>query len=421
MIVGYGAAGASAARELGRLSLELGLRCQIVVVDAESGLLYSKVGLTDMVAGKQPEDAVFLRWENECSTAEFRSSVRVVTLMPHTDELVLESGEAVPFDRLLIATGADPVPLSVPGERARGVFTLRTMRDAQGVVQRARACRRAIVVGGGLAGLKVTQALVHRGVQVSVVVSSREVLSRVLEPSLACEVRSALTRTGVRFFLGDDVLEVLNRMGEVSGVRLRGGSDLEADMVIVCKGVRPATRIVDASGVQRDVGIKVGVDMATSRRGVYAAGDVAQVPDLISGRGVVAGLWSAAVEQGRAAARAMMGLDPGYRGNLSTVCFSYGGLDGTIVGTGSVAAAGGTEAAEWVPLKGTGWGGMVVRRDGMVVGVSVLGARLPVRALRETLGRGVDAATVRKVLRAPWLFLPNGVERKCWGKRWLDA
>jgi NADPH-dependent 2,4-dienoyl-CoA reductase/sulfur reductase-like enzyme len=215
---------------------------------------------------------------------------------------VLSDGTSLGYDACLLATGADPIRLSLPGDDEIPVFTLRSLEDSQRIVAATAGARRAVVVGAGFIGLEVAASLRARGLQVAVVAPETVPLERILGPAIGAAVRETHQRNGVELYLGRKPVAI-----ERGAVRLSDGVRLSADFVVMGVGVRPATALAQAAGLTVDGGVVVDEYLRTSAPGVWAAGDIARWPDRRTGEPQRVEHWVVAQRQGQVAARNILG------------------------------------------------------------------------------------------------------------------
>jgi 3-phenylpropionate/trans-cinnamate dioxygenase ferredoxin reductase subunit len=309
VIVGAGMAGGKAAETL----REEGFDGRVVLIGSEPERPYERPPLSkDYLRGESERAAVYLQEDAswyEQHEIELRASTSVDSLDVGERAVVLEGGERVDYDALLLATGAEPRRLTVPGADLEGVHVLRTLEDCdalRGVLDRGG---RLVVVGAGWIGCEVAASARQRGMEVAVIEPQSVPLERVLGAELGAFYRDVHLDHGVVLGLGTGV-EAIEGAGRVERVRASDGETFEADAVLIGVGVTPRTAL--AGGVlDVDDGILVDAGLRTSVEGVFAAGDVASQDHPLLGRLRVEH-WANALEQGPAAARAMLGQDVSY-------------------------------------------------------------------------------------------------------------
>ncbi|MRG57484.1 Rieske 2Fe-2S domain-containing protein [Phyllobacterium sp. SYP-B3895] len=301
VIIGGGAAGFAAAEMLRRQNYQ----GSIVMLSADTAGPVDRPNLSkDYLAGSAPEDWLPLRSDKYYSKVgiDLRLQTEATAIDVAARQVITAHGDKVPYDRLLLATGAESVCLTIPGADQPNVHTLRTLDDSRAIIAATGSARRALVIGASFIGLEVAAALRARDIEVHVVAPSKRPMERVLGAEMGDFIRALHEEHGVIFHLEDAVIAI-----EGSKVRLKSGELDEIDLIVAGIGVRPRLALAERAGLAIDNGVVVDTYLETTVPGIYAAGDIVRWPDPHTGQAIRVEHWVVAERQGQVAALNMLG------------------------------------------------------------------------------------------------------------------
>ena len=300
VIIGAGAAGGAAAEMLRREGYE----GPVTLIGSDESLPYDRPNLSkDYLAGNAPEEWIPLRppeFYRE-QKIDALTNTTVTSIDPKAKQVTLSDGRSLGYGALLLATGAQPVHLTIPGADLPHVFCLRTLADSRRIIEKAKNARRAVVIGSSFIGLEVAWSLRERKLEVAIVGRDSVPLAKVLGTEMGNLVRETHEAHGVKFHFGRAPVAIGGRY-----VQLDDGTKLDCDLVVVGIGVRPNTHLAEQAVIATDNGVLVNEFLETNVPGIFAAGDIARWPDPRAGR-IRVEHWVVAQRQGQTAARNILG------------------------------------------------------------------------------------------------------------------
>ena len=372
LVVGSSAAGIAACEA----AREHAPGCSITLVTADASP-YSRPLLSYALAGRLEarqtdwRGAGYLEHELGVHVMGGRKAVR---LESGVGMLLLDRGEELGFERLILATGARAARLSIPGADLAGVFALRNMEDLEAISEWCGGApagpKHAVVLGGGNVGLQACEAFLARGLRVTVVAASPHLLSQMVDAEAGRRLADLFRAHGADVRTSRDAVEAVGG-GRVEAVRLDGGELLAADLVLVAKGIVPNVEWLRGSGLRIGRGISVDLWGRTNVPGIFAAGDCAEAPDPLTGRLSLSGIWPVAYEMGRAAGSTAVGVERASAGALRMNASRFFGE--SIVSVGEVRQERLTGARAEIPTGRDGAYRKLVYYNGRLAGALLYG------------------------------------------------
>jgi len=361
LIIGNGIAANSAAEDIRKLDP----RGVILMFSRERYHFYYVPALPEYLAGeKQVKDFTIHneKWY-EKNGFNLHLETEIVEIDPRQKAASAKTGERIFYDKLLLACGGNSFIPPIPGFQSEGVFTLRTIADADAIRERAKQSKKAVMIGGGLLGLEAGNGLRRMGLEISVVEFSPRLLPRQMDVAGTAVLRRKMEEMGFRFYLGAKTREIV-RGKDGLAVYLEGGEKLSADIVLISAGVRPELTLAKSLGLAIDKGVKVDDSMKTEMQDIYAAGD------LIEHQGRFYGIWPASMEQGRIAGANMAGQEMKYLGTVPSNTLKVAGID--LVSAGEIDAEGRMESIV-TKDEARGTYRKLVLQDNIITGMILLG------------------------------------------------
>ncbi len=315
IIIGAGPAGIVAAETLRKADPA----SRITIIGDEPEPPYSRMAIPYYLVDNIDESGSYLRGSGEYLIDNRIDLMRqrVHKVDAENKRVIFEGGESLGFDRLLLATGSRPVTPPIPGVDLPQVQSCWTLQDARAIIQLAQPGSNVVLVGAGFIGCIILEALIKRGVKLSVVEAGNRMVPRMLNDKAGGLLRQWCIDKGVDVHTSSQVQRISPAHGEQVKVTLGDGSELPAALVITATGVKPNLELIDGSGIAFEQGILVDGHMQTSQPDIYAAGDVAQGRDFSTGENEVQAIQPTATEHGRIAALNMAGQRVNHHGCLN--------------------------------------------------------------------------------------------------------
>lgn len=412
VIIGSGVAGIAAIEAI-RSADQIG---EVILIGDDPYGFYSRPGLAYYLTGELDAKGLFPRSADDFRELNFRYIKGQVTKISRAQKMLeLENQPPISYDRLLLAVGAQAIPLEVPGVGLEGVLKLDHMTDAREILKRARRGKTAVVIGGGITALELAEGLRACGMRIHYLLRGDRYWSSVLDEKESHIVEHRLQQEGTTLHHHAEVIEIRGRHGKVEGVRLLDGRTLHCDLVAYAIGIRPRLDLARQAALAVDRGVLVNEYLQTNDADIFAAGDVAQVYDPLSGRSILDSLWTPAREQGYAAGLNMVGRQTPYIKPPPFNVTRLAGLTTTIIGTVGRGrdddligiARGDSETWRQLPDSMVAQSGFDVNRLRLLVGEKtllgaiVMGDQKLSRPLQDMILMKTDISPIREQLLSP--------------------
>jgi NAD(P)H-nitrite reductase large subunit len=395
LIVGNSTAAISAVESIRRHDHE----GSIAVVSGEPYPAYCAPLISYLLAGKIPESQMSYR------PADFYEKMRVTThlghavteIRPEEHQVALDDGAALGYGKLLLACGGSPIVPDLPGTDLGGVFTFTRYADVEKVRSwmEKQEVEEAVVIGGGMIGVKAAEALNHLGLYTTVVELLNRILAQALDERGSALAQRALEKAGIRVLTSRGAEGIEGEEGRVREVRLDTGALLPAQMVIMAIGVRPNTRMAREAGVAANRGVLVDDHMRTSVPDIYAAGDVAEGYDPLLGETRPVAIWPSAYLQGQVAGANMAGAEESFRGSVAMNSIQVCGLPTISVGLTDPAQA--EEVLEYNSPDGQNYRKLFLRGD-RIIGAVFVGEIDRAGIITGLIREGIDVSEFKQKL-----------------------
>ncbi len=314
----------------------------ITIISDEPHHVYSRPLISYLLAGHTKEDKMYYRDKNfyKENNVETVFNKRVTGVDTKKKQVILDNkgqgargkGQAIEYDKLLIATGGTPFVPPIKGKDRKNVYTFTKWSDAEEIIKISKKVQKAVVIGAGMIGLKAIEGLNAIGIDVTVVELAPEVLSRALDKDASRIVQRKMEEAGVEVITNNEVVEITGKGNVATGVVLRDKKKIKCDLVIVAIGVIPNTGFLKESGIKITRGVVVDERMETNVKGVYAAGDVAEALNMLTNEKMPIPIWPLAYRQGVIAGDNMSGGSLVYKGGFPMNSIEFPGAPTISIG-----------------------------------------------------------------------------------------
>ncbi len=394
LIIGNGAASVGAIEAIRSVDPE----SPITVISSEPHRVYGRPLISSLLSGKIREKDIYYRPEDFYETNNVAALLgkTVAEIRTGTRQVVLESGEVIAFDKLLIATGGVPFIPPIEGRHGPDVYVFTTLDDARRLDSLTGKVREIVVLGGGLIGLKAAESLHDRGMKITVVELADRILSAAFDSEAGGIIAKRLAGVGINLVLNNTVKEIVRSRKRVKKVVLNDGSSIPCEAVVIAIGVVPNKALAAQAGIKVNRGIVTDSSMETDVPGIFAAGDVAEADDMLAGEKRVTPIWPNAYIQGRHAGLAMAGAPRAYAGSIPMNSIEFYGIPTVSMGIANPPAEGFEVLARLEPE--ANFYRKIVLREGRLAGAVLVGRIERSGILSGLIKNGTDVENIKQDL-----------------------
>jgi len=359
----------------------------MTVVTAEAYPYYKRERIAGLISGDETEESLFEKGKDfyQKIRAELVSR-RVTGVSTEKNQLILDDDSTIDYDSLLIASGGKPIPLRSQGAELEGISALYTIDDAKRISKLVKEATNIVVVGGGTIAMKVVPIFRRIGLKATLVEKADGLWPTALDKKASEILESNLREDGAEVVLNEEIAELQGKGGRIQSVSLKSQRRLPCDLLLLTTGMRPSVDFLKRSAIRHDLGVPVDHHMRTNIPNVYAAGDVAQVPDPLLQAPALHPTWDYAEEQGEIAANNMVGVATEYEGAVPL--FSLGLYDIGVLAAGISQPQADFEELSAFSPQASSYRRFLLQR-GRLVGVTLIGKGLGTKTLKPQLKKAL--------------------------------
>jgi nitrite reductase (NADH) large subunit len=397
VIIGSGNAGVTAAETI----REYDKKCKITLINGESKRFYFRSSLLEFIKGEIAEEQMMARPKKfyQLKNIDLLDNIRAQKIVPETKQVIIDKDNIIKYDKLLIATGAVTSLPNIKGTELRGVKTCRSFADVQDIIELAKHSKNVVVIGGGILGIELADALSKKNNRVTLLEAETRLGGKLFDPCTALRVLEELHKKRIDVRLKEGAKELRGREDHVSEVRTTKGKILKTNLVIFCTGMRPNVNFLHGSGLDIEKGILVDNTLKTNDNNIYAAGDVAQVNVPEYGEHVLRQNWYESAKMGEVAALNMIGESATYYPAVRYHCTNITGIPYACIGELSPKSKLRKEyEVMHSNCKKTNNHKLFILKRNKITGASFFGERNSALIVKELAEKGVDVSSAKKQL-----------------------